>query len=131
MSRAVLFWLAVLLFVSGGTFVWIGIKNADSITAGGTENQASPPKKPYKITKDKGQWLTEYELTERSEKQIGTKELAGKIHVVSFFFANCKGTCRTQNSNLSGIEREFRKDGVKFLAISCDPESDTPAKLRE
>jgi len=130
MSRAVLFWLATLLFVCGGTMIWLGVKNADRFTgAGGTNKQATPA--AYKIPKDKSKWLTEYELTERSERKIGTQELAGQIHVVSFFFASCKGTCRTQNHNLAGIEREFRKDGVKFLAITCDPETDSPAKLRE
>jgi cytochrome oxidase Cu insertion factor (SCO1/SenC/PrrC family) len=129
MSRAVLFWLALLLFVTGGTFVWIGVKYANRFTAGSTEHKATPA--AYKIPKNKGEWLKEYELTERSEKKIGTKELAGKIHVVSFFFANCKGSCRTQNHNLGGIEREFRKDGVKFIAITCDPEADSPEKLRQ
>lgn len=130
MSRAVLFWLATLLFVCGGTMIWLGVKNADRFTAtGGTNKKATPA--AYKIPKDPSKWLTEYELTDRSEKKIGTKELAGQIHVVSFFFASCKGTCRTQNHNLGGLEREFRKDGVKFLAITCDPETDDPAKLRE
>lgn len=133
MSRAVLFWLALLMFVSGGTMLALGVRYANQITAGGTnEAVVSAAQKPkYKPSKDKNEWLSEYELTERSERKIGTKELDGQIHVVSFFFAECKGTCRTQNHNLGGIEREFRNDGVKFLAISCDPETDTPAKLRQ
>lgn len=129
MSRMVLFWVAMLLFVCGGTLIWLGVKNADRFSAGATNNKATPA--AYKIPKNKAEWLTEYELTDRSEKKIGSKDLAGQIHVVSFFFATCPGTCRTQNHNLSGIEREFRKDGVKFLAITCDPETDDPAKLRE
>lgn len=130
MSRAVLLWLGTLLFVAGGTMIWLGIKYADRFTAaGGTNKKATPA--AYKIPKDQSKWLTEYQLTERSERKIGTQELTGQIHVVSFFFASCKGTCRTQNHNLGGIEREFRKDGVKFLAITCDPETDDPAKLRE
>lgn len=129
MSRLVLFWLAMLLFVCGGTLIWLGVKNADRFSAGATDNKATPA--AYKIPKNKAEWLTEFELTERSEKKIGSKDLAGQIHVVSFFFATCPGTCRTQNHNLSSIEREFRKDGVKFLAITCDPATDDPAKLRE
>jgi cytochrome oxidase Cu insertion factor (SCO1/SenC/PrrC family) len=110
MSRAVLFWLATLLFVCGGTFIWIGVKNADRFTSGASPRKATPA--AYKTPKDKSKWLTDYKLTERSERSIGTKELAGQIHVVSFFFASCKGSCRTQNHNLGGLEREFRKDGV-------------------
>jgi cytochrome oxidase Cu insertion factor (SCO1/SenC/PrrC family) len=130
MSRAVLFWLATLLFVCGGTLIWLGVKNADRFTAvGGTNKPATPA--AYKIPKDESKWLTEYQLTERSGRKIGTNQLQGQIHVVSFFFASCKGTCRTQNHNLGGLEREFRKDGVKFIAITCDPETDDTARLRE
>jgi protein SCO1/2 len=129
MSRAVLFWLATLLFVCGGTMIWVGVKNADRFTGAGGTSKATPA--AYKIPKDQSKWLTEYQLTERSEKKIGTKELAGQIHVVSFFFASCPGSCRTQNHNLGGLEREFRKEGVKFIAITCDPETDDPAKLRD
>lgn len=133
MSRAVLFWLALLMFVSGGTMLALGVRYANQITAGSTNEAVVPAahKPKYKPSKDKNEWLTEYELTERSERKIGTKELDGQIHVVSFFFAECKGTCRTQNLNLGGIEREFRQDGVKFIAITCDPETDSPAKLRQ
>lgn len=129
MSRTVLFWLATLLFVCGGTLVWIGVKNADRFIGAGGTSKATPA--VYKIPKDQSKWLKEYQLTERSEKKIGTKELAGQIHVVSFFFASCPGSCRTQNHSLGGLEREFRKEGVKFLAITCDPETDDPAKLRD
>lgn len=130
MSRAVLFWMALLFFVTGGTLIYIGFKNAPTFASGGT-NRAVKPVVAYKSPKNKAKWLTKYELTERSERKIGSEDLAGKLHVVSFFFATCPGTCRTQNHHFADLEREFRKPGVKFVAISCDPETDDPAKLRD
>lgn len=76
-------------------------------------------------------WLTDYDLTERTGATFGRKDLLGKVHVVSFFFASCPGTCREQNNRLAGVHSEFKAKGVKFVSITCDPETDTPAKLRE
>lgn len=130
MSRVVLFWLALLFFVAGTTLIWLGVKNADRVTAGGTDTRVTPtPVIAPKGQKEK--WLKEYELTERSERKIGSKDLAGEIHLVSFFFATCPASCRTQNQHFGDLEREFGKQGVKFVAITCDPETDTPEKLRE
>jgi cytochrome oxidase Cu insertion factor (SCO1/SenC/PrrC family) len=129
MSRAALFWLALLFFVSGGTLIYLGVKNAPAFTSVGTSKPAKTV--AYKPSKDKSEWLTEYKLTERSERKIGTEDLAGKVHLVSFFFATCPASCRTQNQHFGDLEREFGKEGVKFVAITCDPETDTPEKLRE
>ena len=130
MSRAVLFWVALLFFVTGATLIAVGVRNAPRFTAGGTDKPATK-RTAYKPSKDKNEWLTEYELTERSERNFGTKDLAGKLHLVSFFFVSCPASCRTQNQHFADLEREFGKEGVKFVAITCDPENDSPAKLRE
>jgi cytochrome oxidase Cu insertion factor (SCO1/SenC/PrrC family) len=130
MSRVVLFWIALLFFVAGSTLLWLGFKNVNRMTAGGT----SEPAPLTQVIAPKGQedkWLKEYELTERSGKKRGSEDLAGQIHLVSFFFASCPASCRTQNQHFADLEREFGKQGVKFVAITCDPENDTPERLRE
>jgi cytochrome oxidase Cu insertion factor (SCO1/SenC/PrrC family) len=128
MSRPVLFWLAVLFFAMGGTLVYLGFKHSPAFTAAPSGATSRPA--AYKPSKNQPK-LTEYELTERSERKIGSKELDGKLHLVSFFFATCPGSCKTQNTHFAALEKEFGNDGVKFVAITCDPETDTPAKLRE
>lgn len=130
MPRAALFWLALLFFVSGGTLIYLGVKNAPRFSAGGTNKQVTRPA-AYKPPGNKEKWLTRYELTERSERKIGSDDLAGQVHLVSFFFATCPGSCRTQNQHFADLEREFGKQRVKFVAITCDPETDSPEKLRE
>lgn len=129
MSRAVLFWLALLMFVCGGTFIWLGVRYSEAFTSGGTSKPVRTTSyKPPKASKD---WLKEFELTERSGKTIKSQDLAGQLHVVSFFFASCPGTCKQQNNHIKELEGEFGEQGVKFLAITCDPANDDSATLRK
>jgi cytochrome oxidase Cu insertion factor (SCO1/SenC/PrrC family) len=76
-------------------------------------------------------WLTEFTLTERSGKKISSRELAGQVYVTSFFFSSCPATCLQQNLKIREIEEEYGPKGVKFVSITCDPEIDNPARLRE
>ena len=76
------------------------------------------------------EWLTEYELTERSGRTFASQELGGKVHVVSFFFASCPTVCRLQNGRVAELAREFGPEGVVFVSITVDPKNDTPATLQ-
>ncbi|MEM9365724.1 MAG: SCO family protein [Planctomycetota bacterium] len=85
---------------------------------------------PSKPAADSG-WLSEFELTERSGQQVASEDLLGRPYVVSFFFSTCPASCMQQNQKLRELQGEFEGRGVKFLAISVDPETDTPEVLRE
>lgn len=76
-------------------------------------------------------WLSRFELTERSGKQVSSEDLLGQPYVVSFFFTTCPSICVQQNQKLQELQEEFEDRGVRFVAISCDPETDTPQQLRE
>jgi cytochrome oxidase Cu insertion factor (SCO1/SenC/PrrC family) len=75
--------------------------------------------------------LKEFTLTERSGKEVGTKDWKGKVWAASFFFSACPGECHRQNQAIAQIQQEFGKKGVTFVSISVDPDRDTPARLRE
>ncbi|MGI9473817.1 MAG: SCO family protein [Rubripirellula sp.] len=77
------------------------------------------------------EWLSRFELTERSGKTVKSEELLGQPYVVSFFFSTCPSICVQQNQKLKELQDEFEGQGVKFVAISVDPETDTPERLRE
>ena len=79
----------------------------------------------------KDQLLKEFTLTERSGKKVGSRDLAGQVYVTSFFFSSCPSTCLQQNQKIHEIEQEYAAKGVKFVSITCDPEVDTPDRLRE
>lgn len=76
-------------------------------------------------------WLTEFELTERSGKTVSSRELRGQPYVASFFFARCASVCKLQNEKLEELQKELRGEPIRLVAITVDPENDTPEVLTE
>jgi protein SCO1/2 len=130
MSKAVLAWLGLLFVAMGGTFIWLGFKySRPAATVLGThreidENYQLPPPSAGDV------YLTEFTLTERDGRKLGTKELAGKVYVTNFFFSTCPAECLRQNQTFETIQREFGPKGVQFVSITCDPDVDTPSQLK-
>jgi protein SCO1/2 len=60
-----------------------------------------------------------------------SEDLTGKVHIVSFFFATCPGTCNLQNTHLKGIAQKYGPKGVQFLSITTDPKVDTRELLAD
>lgn len=77
------------------------------------------------------EWLSRFELIERSGKVVKSEDLLGQPYVVSFFFTTCPSICVQQNQKLKELQDQFQGEGVRFVAISVDPETDTPERLRE
>ena len=77
------------------------------------------------------EWLSRFELTERSGRTVKSEDLLGQPYVVSFFFSTCPSICVQQNQKLKELQDEFAGEGVRFVAITVDPETDTPEQLRE
>ena len=76
-------------------------------------------------------WVSEFELVERSGEKVSSADLIGTPYIVSFFFSTCPSICVQQNQKIRELQEEFAGRNVKFLAISVDPETDTPERLRE
>ena len=125
-----LFWLAVLLVAAGGYGIFLGARYSQSLPAGGS--LAEPDREYVKLPADSQQpWLKTFTLTERSGKRVGSKDLEGRVYVTSFFFSSCPGSCLRQNEKTRELQREFGPQGVQFVSITCDPDIDSPARLRE
>ncbi len=77
------------------------------------------------------EWLSRFELLERSGKTVTSEELLGKPYVVSFFFSRCPSICVKQNQKLKELQDAFEGQGVRFIAISVDPAYDSPQVLKE
>jgi cytochrome oxidase Cu insertion factor (SCO1/SenC/PrrC family) len=123
-------WLAVLLVVMGGTIVWLGRNYA----GGGGAGAASEPDLSYlnKPADASQEFLAHFTLTDQANKPLASKSLAGQVYVTNFFFSSCPGTCLQQNQKIREIARDYGpKKGVRFLSITCDPEIDSPERLRE
>ncbi|WP_197203733.1 SCO family protein [Crateriforma conspicua] len=85
---------------------------------------------PSKPPEDEA-WLSRFELIERSGQKVSSEDLKGRPYVVSFFYSTCPSICVSQNQKLRELQDEFEGQGVRFVAISVDPETDTPEVLRE
>lgn len=124
MTRTMIGALAVLLTAAGVLFGMVAISRnaADRGGAVSVRDDSAPQPAP-------AEWLKEYTLTERSGKKFHSRDLAGKVHVVNFFFSKCPTACRSQTAAVSSVAKEFGSQGVQFLSITCDPANDTPAAL--
>ncbi len=76
-------------------------------------------------------WMTDFELTERQGNTVSSDDLIGQPYVVSFFYSTCPSICVQQNQMVQELQKEFQSDGVRFVSISVDPETDTPEAMRE
>ncbi len=80
---------------------------------------------------DDEEWLSRFELVERNGELVKSEQLLGQPYVVSFFFSTCPSICVQQNQKLKELQDTFKGEGVRFVAISVDPETDTPEVLTE
>lgn len=76
-------------------------------------------------------WMDTFTLTERSEKTVHWTDLEGQVRIVSFFFSSCPASCLQQNTKLRDLDRAYAGKNIKLLSITCDPDIDSPERLRE
>ena len=96
------------------------------------DDPTGPTENPDPVKPEEGDnWLSSFELTERSGDTVTSEQLKGQPYVISFFFSTCPSICVQQNQKLRELQDMFEGQGVKFVAISVDPENDTPEVLRE
>src|SRR5260221_12339637 len=48
--------------------------------------------------------IADFTFTDQNGNQFGSKDLAGKIYAVDFFFTTCPGICPTLTKNLSKVQ---------------------------
>lgn len=80
---------------------------------------------------DGEEWLTRFELIERSGELISSDDLKGQPYVVGFFFSMCPSICVNQNAKVKELQDKFADQPLRLLSISCDPEVDRPEVLAE
>lgn len=72
-----------------------------------------------------------FNLTDQNGKPFGQKDMLGSVFVVDFIFTSCPNVCPELTKRMASLSKELRdKQGLKFLSITVDPETDTPEKLR-
>ncbi len=98
------------------------------VPADGSHSQGAmkTPKRPAGSDKD---WLTSFELTERSGRTVTSDELKGQPYVLSFFFTTCPTICKRQNAKVKIMQEKFKGRPIRFVSITCDPDVDSPELL--
>lgn len=72
-----------------------------------------------------------YALLAQDSSEFTNDRVAGKIHVVNFFFTSCPSICPAmieQMKRLQGMTTDIEE--IQFLSHTVDPKRDTLAKLR-
>lgn len=77
--------------------------------------------------------VSNFHFVERDGQPRTLRDLSGEIWVANFFFSTCPGPCPALISQMGEVSRAVTrtKGRVKVVSITVDPETDTPARLRE
>jgi protein SCO1 len=72
--------------------------------------------------------VPDFTLTDQSGQQVSMGDQRGKLVLVTFLYTNCPDVCPliTQNLNQALQMLGPQRDNVRVLAVSVDPEGDTP-----
>jgi len=74
-----------------------------------------------------------FSLTTQDGARLALQDLRGKVVAVTFIFASCADTCPLLTAKLAGLQERLGADfgaRVFFVAITVDPERDTPQVLK-
>ncbi len=84
------------------------------------------------VGNDQNHHIAPFSFTNQDGKTITNEDVKGKICVVEFFFATCKGMCPKMNENMVTVSKAFRGNkNVLILSHTVDPIKDTAKALKE
>lgn len=75
--------------------------------------------------------VPEFQLTNQNAQAFGSADLREKIWIADFVFTSCPGPCPIISSRMSELQRPLEKSDVHLVTFSVDPETDTPAVLKD
>jgi protein SCO1/2 len=74
--------------------------------------------------------VANFSFLNQEGKTITQQDLAGKVYVADYFFANCKSICPKMSSQLERVQAHFKNEpDFMILSHSVDPARDTVAAL--
>jgi protein SCO1 len=74
----------------------------------------------------------DFALVDQSGQHVRLSDYRGKVVALTFLYTNCPDVCPLIATKLSEARRQLGPDGagVELLAITVDPEHDTPAAVQ-
>ena len=75
----------------------------------------------------------DFTLTDQAGQKVSMADQRGKLVLLTFLYTNCPDVCPliTQNLNQALQMLGTQRDDVRVLAVSVDPEGDTPKSVDE
>ncbi|MCD6012156.1 MAG: electron transport protein SCO1/SenC [Flavipsychrobacter sp.] len=93
-------------------------------------NQDKAPQLPI-IGNDLNHHVSDFSFVNQDGKTITNADIKGKVVVVEYFFATCKGICPKMNENMEKVYKAFRGNkNVLLLSHTVDPMKDTVQALK-
>lgn len=71
-----------------------------------------------------------FSLVDQDDKPFGSAQLAGHIWIADFIFTTCAGQCPMITSRMAALQDKLPA-GVRLVTFTVDPETDTPAVLKQ
>lgn len=72
-----------------------------------------------------------FTLTDQHGREVGSRDLRGKVWVADFIFTSCPDICPVLSTQMANLHRRVDDEGVRFVSVTVDPERDTPEVLRD
>ncbi len=65
-------------------------------------------------------------------KKVTNSTLENKVVTIEYFFTTCQGICPRMTKNLRPVYERFKEQpGFLILSHTCDPETDSPERLKQ
>lgn len=77
--------------------------------------------------------VPDFTLTDQDGEEVSVADLRGKHVLITFLYTQCPDICPLMAANLNTALKQLSPDAreeVRVLAVSVDPEGDTPANVR-
>lgn len=78
--------------------------------------------------------IEDFTFTNQDGKELGLKDLEGKVWVADFIYTYCTTECPPMTFNMTKLQKMVEEEGienVEFVSFSIDPEVDSPEVLKE
>jgi protein SCO1/2 len=77
-------------------------------------------------------YVKPFSFINQDGQRVTNQDVAGKVYVAEYFFTTCKGICPVLNTNMRDIYEAYKNESdFVILSHTCDPETDTVAKLKK
>lgn len=119
--------LKLIKFIACCAFLFTACNEKNS-EIGIQENEKNAPISELSIYNLPSIWTTQ------NNEAIELKKLQGDVLVMVMIYTSCKAACPRLVADMRAIEAQVpknKKNNVKYVLISIDPETDTPKRLKE